>query len=218
MVARALILVAMIAAAGVYVARASGDEVAVTRTPLSDAAGNHRDLAGARREAVRRRRRRGARRGRLHQSPLRAGRSGVGRAVRRLLRKSAAGGHDPLAAELPAGRGMAAGVVGARDGRRRRHADRGQSLSDQKGVERQAVLYWYQGRGRVVANEYANKLWLMLDAARLRRTNGALVRLITPVHRHASRRVRRIVSVHRGGVPAPGGASSVTSFQPWGLS
>lgn len=51
----------------------------------------------------------------------------------------------------------------------------------QKGVERQAVLYWYQGRGRVVANEYANKLWLMLDAARLRRTNGALVRIITPV-------------------------------------
>ena len=40
-----------------------------------------------------------------------------------------------------------------------------------KGIERQAVLYWYQGRGRVVANEYANKLWLMLDAARLRRTN-----------------------------------------------
>ena len=51
----------------------------------------------------------------------------------------------------------------------------------EKGVERQAVLYWYQGRGRVVANEYVNKLWLMLDAARLRRTNGALVRLITPV-------------------------------------
>ncbi|HZB26195.1 MAG TPA: EpsI family protein [Vicinamibacterales bacterium] len=51
----------------------------------------------------------------------------------------------------------------------------------QKGIDRQLVLYWYQGRGRVVADEYANKAWLMLDAARLRRTNGALVRLITPV-------------------------------------
>jgi EpsI family protein len=51
----------------------------------------------------------------------------------------------------------------------------------EKAGQRQAVLYWYQGRGRVVANEYANKAWLMLDAARLRRTNGALVRLITPV-------------------------------------
>jgi EpsI family protein len=51
----------------------------------------------------------------------------------------------------------------------------------QKGVDRQAVYYWYQGRGRVVANEFANKGWLMLDAARLRRTDGGLVRLMTPV-------------------------------------
>ena len=51
----------------------------------------------------------------------------------------------------------------------------------QKGLDRRAVFYWYQGRGRVVANEFANKGWLMLDAARLRRTDGGLVRLITPV-------------------------------------
>lgn len=50
-----------------------------------------------------------------------------------------------------------------------------------KGLDRQVVLYWYQGRGRVVANEYTNKALLMLDAARLRRTNGGLVRLIAPV-------------------------------------
>jgi EpsI family protein len=51
----------------------------------------------------------------------------------------------------------------------------------QKGMDRQAVLYWYQGRSRVVASELANKAWLMLDAARLKRTDGGLVRLITPV-------------------------------------
>jgi len=51
----------------------------------------------------------------------------------------------------------------------------------QKGLDRQLVLYWYQGRGRVVANEYKNKALLMLDAARLHRTNGGLVRLITPI-------------------------------------
>ena len=51
----------------------------------------------------------------------------------------------------------------------------------QKGLDRQVVLYWYQGRGRVVANEYANKALLMLDAARLNRTNGGLVRVIGPV-------------------------------------
>jgi EpsI family protein len=50
-----------------------------------------------------------------------------------------------------------------------------------KGLSQQVVLYWYQGRGRVIANEYANKAFLMLDAARLGRTSGGLVRLITPV-------------------------------------
>lgn len=55
----------------------------------------------------------------------------------------------------------------------------------QKGLDRQVVLYWYQGRGRVVANEYANKLWLMLDAARLHRSDGALVRVVAPVARSA---------------------------------
>jgi EpsI family protein len=50
-----------------------------------------------------------------------------------------------------------------------------------KGLDRQVVLYWYQGRGRIVANEYTNKALLMLDAARIRRTNGGLVRLIAPV-------------------------------------
>jgi EpsI family protein len=51
----------------------------------------------------------------------------------------------------------------------------------QKGLDRQVVLYWYHGRGRVVANEYANKFWLMVDAARLRRSDGALVRVVAPV-------------------------------------
>jgi len=51
----------------------------------------------------------------------------------------------------------------------------------QKGLDRQIVLYWYQGRGRVVANEYRNKALLMLDAARIHRSNGGLVRLIAPV-------------------------------------
>ncbi len=50
-----------------------------------------------------------------------------------------------------------------------------------KGLNQQVVFYWYQGRGRTIANEYANKFFLMLDAARLGRTNGALVRIIAPV-------------------------------------
>lgn len=51
----------------------------------------------------------------------------------------------------------------------------------QKGLDRQVVLYWYQGRGRVIASEYENKALLMLDSVRLHRSNGGLVRMIAPV-------------------------------------
>lgn len=51
----------------------------------------------------------------------------------------------------------------------------------QKDLDQQVVLYWFQGRGRVVANEYANRGYLVVDSLRLRRTDGALVRVISPV-------------------------------------
>ncbi len=50
-----------------------------------------------------------------------------------------------------------------------------------KGLDRQVVLYWYQAHGRVVASEYWAKFYLVEDAIRLNRTDGALVRVITPV-------------------------------------
>ena len=49
------------------------------------------------------------------------------------------------------------------------------------GDDRQVVLYWYQAHGRVVANEYRAKFYQMWDAMRLNRTDGSLVRVITPV-------------------------------------
>jgi EpsI family protein len=64
----------------------------------------------------------------------------------------------------------------------------------QKGLDRQVVFYWYQGRGRVIANEYANKALLMLDAARLHRTNGGLVRMITPVVTTAEAATRELTA------------------------
>ncbi len=51
----------------------------------------------------------------------------------------------------------------------------------QKGEDRQLVLYWYQGRGRIVANEYASKVFLIWDAATRHRSDGALVRVVSPV-------------------------------------
>jgi EpsI family protein len=49
--------------------------------------------------------------------------------------------------------------------------------SGQKAV----VYYWYQGRGRVEANEYRVKLQLLRDSALRGRTEEALVRVVVPV-------------------------------------
>jgi EpsI family protein len=51
----------------------------------------------------------------------------------------------------------------------------------EKGLDRQVVLYWYQSHGRVVASEIWGKVFLVLDAIRTNRTDGALVRVIAPV-------------------------------------
>jgi len=48
---------------------------------------------------------------------------------------------------------------------------------------RQLVYYWYDQRSRKIANEFVMKGFLLLDAIRLRRTDGAMIRLITPVGR-----------------------------------
>lgn len=45
----------------------------------------------------------------------------------------------------------------------------------------QLVYYWYDQRGRKVANEFVMKFWLIYDAITRKRSDGALVRLITPV-------------------------------------
>jgi EpsI family protein len=47
--------------------------------------------------------------------------------------------------------------------------------------EKQVVLYWYLAHGRSIANDYVAKAYMMLDAIRWNRTDGALVRVVTPV-------------------------------------
>jgi EpsI family protein len=54
------------------------------------------------------------------------------------------------------------------------------------GTVRQFVLYWYQAHGRSVPNEYAAKLYMIADAIRYNRTDGALVRVISPVQANES--------------------------------
>ena len=50
-----------------------------------------------------------------------------------------------------------------------------------KGDEKQLLLYWYQGRGRTIASEYWGKIYTVIDSARRRRSDGAMVRVMTPV-------------------------------------
>jgi exosortase D (VPLPA-CTERM-specific) len=51
----------------------------------------------------------------------------------------------------------------------------------QKGLDRQVVLYWYQSHGRVVASEYWGKIYTVVDAIRMNRTDAAMIRIIAPV-------------------------------------
>jgi EpsI family protein len=46
---------------------------------------------------------------------------------------------------------------------------------------KQFVIYWYQAHGRSVPNEYVAKGYMVADAIRMNRTDGALVRVITMV-------------------------------------
>lgn len=50
-----------------------------------------------------------------------------------------------------------------------------------KGLDSQVVLYWYQSQGRVVANEYWSKIYMVLGAIKSNRTDAAMVRVIAPI-------------------------------------
>ncbi len=49
----------------------------------------------------------------------------------------------------------------------------------QQGAERALVLYWYQAHGRATPSEYGAKYYLVADALRMNRSDGALVRITT---------------------------------------
>jgi EpsI family protein len=47
----------------------------------------------------------------------------------------------------------------------------------QKGIEKQLAYYWYQGRGRVLSNELADRAYMIFDSIMSNRSDGALVRI-----------------------------------------
>jgi EpsI family protein len=64
----------------------------------------------------------------------------------------------------------------------------------EKGLDRELVLYWYQSHGRIIASEYWAKIYMVRDALKLKRTDSALVRVITPVG-HDSPQVAQLRAV-----------------------
>jgi EpsI family protein len=71
----------------------------------------------------------------------------------------------------------------------------------QRDRDKLMVFYWYQGRGRVIAGEYSGKFWMVADAISRNRTDGALVRLMTPMKDSESEAQSRLVSFTQALVP-----------------
>lgn len=51
----------------------------------------------------------------------------------------------------------------------------------QSGANKELVYYWFSQRGRILTNAYQLKLYNFWDALTMKRTDGALIRLITPI-------------------------------------
>jgi EpsI family protein len=51
----------------------------------------------------------------------------------------------------------------------------------QNGATKELLVYWYQGRGRSVASEYWGKVYTVIDSVKMRRSDGAMVRVMVPV-------------------------------------
>jgi len=51
----------------------------------------------------------------------------------------------------------------------------------QNGQHKELLIYWYQGRGRAIASEYWGKVYTVVDSVSLRRSDGAMIRIMTPI-------------------------------------
>jgi EpsI family protein len=71
------------------------------------------------------------------------------------------------------------------------------------GTQKQVVLYWYLAHGRSIANDYLAKAYMMADAIRYNRTDGALVRLVTPLNPNESVEVARARLIKFAGLLVP---------------
>jgi EpsI family protein len=71
-----------------------------------------------------------------------------------------------------------------------------------RGDDRSVVIYWYQTHGRIIASEYAAKLWLIADAIRYRRSDTALIKVVVPAADDSEFAVRTATGFVQAAYPA----------------
>ena len=62
----------------------------------------------------------------------------------------------------------------------------------EKGDAQSVVLYWYQSQGRVIADEFAAKFYLISDSIRHHRSDTALVRVVVPISRDQTEQAEKV--------------------------
>jgi exosortase D (VPLPA-CTERM-specific) len=84
----------------------------------------------------------------------------------------------------------------------------------QNGKNRELVYYWFDERGRTIADEYWAKWYLLADSIVMNRSDGALVRLTTPIYSDESERSadNRLLSFMTVALPR------LTDFLPSGVT
>jgi len=61
-----------------------------------------------------------------------------------------------------------------------------------KGEAQSVVYYWYQSQGRVIADEFAAKFYLVSDSIRHHRSDTALVRVVVPIRQNRTQLSEKI--------------------------
>lgn len=87
----------------------------------------------------------------------------------------------------------------------------------EKDEQRKLVLYWFQNSHRATADEYLSKLYLLYDSIRYRRSDEALIRVVTPVsgdsdpvaEQHAMQFLRDIYQPLKQQIWAPASAALI---------
>ena len=51
----------------------------------------------------------------------------------------------------------------------------------QKGLTKQLVYYWFEQRGKRMTNDYLAKISVVWDSLSMGRSDGAMIRFVTPI-------------------------------------